>query len=122
MKNYIQPGELVDWTNDTGADVMAGQAVPLNSIVGVAAADIADTEAGVLRIQGVVELPKVDAAVIGFGETVDFDASAGEVDHNQAASAAGDVADFGTAIESKGATSGETIRVLLNPGNGTPGS
>lgn len=60
-KNYVEDGHTMDWTNDTGGDVVSGDAVVLGSVTGVAHGDIADGEEGVLHMTGVFSLPK-DAA------------------------------------------------------------
>ncbi|MCR9260775.1 MAG: DUF2190 family protein [Pseudomonadaceae bacterium] len=119
MQNYVQKGDTLDWVNDTGSDVVSGAVVVLGDTVGIAMGDIADTETGSVLVEGVVEIAKVDAAVIAAGEHVNWDASAGEVDDKNHSPASGDVADFGVAVESKGATTGETIKVKLTPGAGT---
>ncbi|MCU0935883.1 MAG: DUF2190 family protein [Gammaproteobacteria bacterium] len=86
--------------------------------VGVAQEGMASGDVGVVDIGGCYLMPKVSAAVIKAGETVDWDVSAGEVDDNQATSASGDVADFGVALEDAG--NGVTsLKVALSPGCGT---
>ena len=86
--------------------------------VGVAQEGMVSADVGVVDICGCYSMPKVSAAVIKAGETVDWDVSAGEVDDNQATSASGDVADFGVALEDAG--NGKTsLKVALTPGCGT---
>ena len=86
--------------------------------VGVAQEEMVSADVGVVDIGGCYSMPKVSAAVIKAGETVDWDVSAGEVDDNQATSASGDVADFGVALEDAG--NGVTsLKVALTPGCGT---
>ena len=104
MKTYIQRGEVIDWTNDSGSAVVSDEVVVIGDIVGVATVDIAVNAVGAVRIEGVVEIAKVDAAVIAAGEHVDWDVSASEVDDESATSASGDVPDFAIAVEGKGAS------------------
>ena len=86
--------------------------------VGVAQEGMVSADVGVVDIGGCYSMPKVSAAVIKAGETVDWDVSAGAVDDNQATSASGDVADFGVALEDAG--NGVTsVKVALTPGCGT---
>ena len=86
--------------------------------VGVAQEGMVSGDVGIVDIGGCYSMPKVSAAVIKAGETVDWDVSAGEVDDNQATSASGDVADFGVALEDAG--NGKTsLKVALTPGCGT---
>lgn len=119
--NYIQPGSVIDWTND-GADVASGDPVIIGSngdgVVAVAQVHIASGATGSVATRGVFELPKVDAAVIAAGEYVLFDSSVGAFDDNAATAASGDVADGAWAIESKGATTGAVIKLSLT---GKPG-
>ncbi len=119
-------GTVIEYAN-TGAAISSGDVVVMgaagNVTVGVALADIAATTGvGSVLIEGVVELVKLTAAVIVAGETVDWDSSAasgaGSVDDNAMTPAAGDVSDFGIAVEDAG--SGIlTVKVKLLPGNGT---
>lgn len=119
--NYVQEGRVVDWTNG-GAAVLSGVVVIVGSngdaVIGIAMDDIAAGDVGPVGVEGVWEIPKADAAVIAAGEYVLWDASAGNLDDNAAVAAAGDVADGAWAVESKGATVGETIKVKLT---GKPG-
>jgi len=119
--NYLQEGRVVDWTNG-GSDVLSGAIVVIGSngdaVLGVAIDDIAAGAVGAVGVEGVWDVAKADAAVIEAGEYVLWDASASNVDDNQAVGAAGDVADGAWAVESKGATTGATIAVKLT---GQPG-
>lgn len=121
-KNYVQEGNVIDWTNG-GTAVSSGDVVVVGSngdaVLGVALVDIANGASGAVAIEGVFDLPKVDAAVIAVGEYVTWDASAGKFDDNAAVAAAGDVSDGAWAVEGKGATTGETIKVKLT---GRPGT
>lgn len=121
-KNYVQEGDVIDWTN-AGAAVSSGDPVAIGSngdaFIGIALVDIANGGSGSVALEGVFDVPKVDAAVIGAGEYVTWDSSAGAFDDNQATPAAGDVSDGAFAVESKGATVGGTIRVKLA---GRPGT
>lgn len=89
--NYIQPGEVIEWTNGTGSAVTADSVVRVGNILGVALVDIASTATGSVQITGVFEVPKVSGAVIAQGESLTWDASAGAFDDNAATPATGDV-------------------------------
>lgn len=114
--NYVQPGDVIDWTNG-GTAVSSGDPVVIGSngdaVVGIALVDIANGATGSVATEGVYSVPKVDAAVIAAGELVIWDASAGAFDDNAATPASGDVSGGAWAIEGKGATTGETIKVKL---------
>jgi len=89
-KNYVQPGEVIDWTNG-GSAVVSGQVVAIGKILGVALVDIAGGATGSVQITGVFTVPKVSAAVIAAGENLTWDASAAAFDDNAATPATGDV-------------------------------
>ncbi len=114
--NFHQDGKTINHAH--GNAVTSGEAVPIGGLLGIASvtADSATTIA--YQVEGVYALPKVDAAAIAAGQSVMWDASAGEVDDNQATPAAGDLADFGIAWETKGPGVNETILVKINTGNG----
>lgn len=89
--NYVQPGEVIDWTNGTGSAVSAGAVVAVGQMLGIALVDIADGATGSVRIRGVFTVPKVSAAVIAAGESLVWDVSAGAFDDNLATPASGDI-------------------------------
>lgn len=89
--NYVQPGNVIEWTNGTGSAVAAGAVVKVGKILGVALVDIASTAVGAVQITGVFEVPKVSGAVIAQGENLTWDVSAVAFDDNAATPASGDV-------------------------------
>lgn len=114
-KNRNQNGRRI--TADPGATVVAGQAVRIGTLLCVALTDGVSGTPIEFAVDEVYRLPKLDAAVINQGESVDWDSSAGvngEIDDNAMTPAAGDLSDCGIAWETKGATTGETILVKLN--------
>jgi len=90
-KTYVQPGEVIDWTNGTGAAKASGAVIAIGQILGVALVDIANGATGAVQITGVFTVPKVSAAVIAQGESLVWDVSAGAFDDNAATPAAGDI-------------------------------
>lgn len=68
MRNKVQEGKIVSWTNDSGDDVASGDIVIINGRVGVAAADIPDGETGSVEFEGVFECPKSTAVTIEAGD------------------------------------------------------
>lgn len=117
--NRVQRGEIITVT--AAAAISSGQIVTVGNLVGVAMTDAAIGEQVEVAISEVYNLPKLDAAVITQGMRVALDVSAGtngEVDDDAITPAAGDITTFGVAFEAKGATTGETIAVLLTPGTG----
>lgn len=89
--NYVQPGNVIEWTNGTGSAVAAGAVVKVGKILGIALVDIASTAVGAVQITGVFEVPKVSGAVIAQGENLTWDVSAVAFDDNAATPASGDV-------------------------------
>lgn len=89
MKNYIQPGKVIDFV--AVAAVLSGQVVRVGQLLGVAAGNVASGETGQAHIEGVFEVPKVAGAVVAKGESLTWDASAAAFDDNAATPAAGDV-------------------------------
>lgn len=75
MKNYIQPGEVIDWTNGTGAALASGSGVLIGSRLGVAVTDIANGATGSVRVRGVVELPKLGTDVVAQGALLYWDST-----------------------------------------------
>lgn len=115
-KNFIQCGDVINWTNG-GTAVVSGQVVVIGSngdaLIGIALVDIAGSATGSVQIDdGVFDAPKVSGAVIAQGEYVMWDASAGAFDDNQATPASGDVSDAVVAVESAG-NGATTVKVKL---------
>jgi predicted RecA/RadA family phage recombinase len=122
-RNYESDGNVIQWTNNTGADVASGQVVKLGSTLGVALVAIAIGGIGSVAIEGVFSgVPKVSAAVFAQGEKLVFDVSAngalGAFDDSAATPATGDIT--GAAIAwVAGANTETTCTIKLTPGNAT---
>jgi predicted RecA/RadA family phage recombinase len=122
-RNYESDGNVIQWTNGSGADVASGQLIKLGSILGVALVAIAIGETGSVAIEGVFSgVPKVSAAVFAQGEKLVFDVSAnsgaGAFDDSAATPASGDVTG-GAIAWVAGANLETTCTVKLTPGNTT---
>ena len=116
--NFVQNGGIIEYAN-AGAAISSGDVVVVGTQIGIALVDIAATSGvGSVAMEGIYNVPKVDAAVIAQGEEVFYDVSASEFDDNLATPATGDVSNCCVAWEAKGATTGETIAVKLNVGVG----
>jgi len=113
----IREGKSVLYQNG-GSAIANGDVVIMGNTVGVALESIgATTGTGMVAVEGVYSIPKVTGAVIGIGQTVFWDVSAGNVDDNAATAAAGDIKNGMIAMESAG--SGIlAIEVKLTPGSG----
>ena len=96
------------YTNGTGAEIpvntiiVGGVVATKKSHVCVARETIAIGGTGIVAVSGVFEFPKATAAVIKMGESVNWDASASNLDDNAAIAATGDVAQFGVALDDAG--------------------
>jgi predicted RecA/RadA family phage recombinase len=73
MRTFRQPGHVLTWENDTGADVESGDVVIVEDMIAVATTDIADTEEGSVTIVGVHALAKTDAQAWNQGAIVHWD-------------------------------------------------
>lgn len=77
MKNYIQPGNTIDWVV-TGSAVVSGQTIVIGSIVGVAVTDGAVGETIAVTVEGVFKVAKATAAIT-LGAPVYWDADGNPV-------------------------------------------
>jgi predicted RecA/RadA family phage recombinase len=118
---YKAGGEIRTVTySNSGSAISAGDVVVLASTdakkcrIGIALDDIAATSGtGQVAISGCWTLPKVSAAVIAQGESVNWDSSEGAVDDNAHTTAAGDVKEFGMA-DAAGAATTTSINVWID--------
>lgn len=122
--NFVQDGEVIQWTNGTGSAVASGQAVKIGGgLLGVALVNIANGSTGSVAIEGVFSgVSKVSGAVFAKGEKLMFDVSAasgaGAFDDSSATGASGDV--MGGAIAWEAGSDGQTTcTIKLTPGNST---
>jgi predicted RecA/RadA family phage recombinase len=79
-KNYIKPGDVIDWKNSTGAAVASGAPVVIgNQQMGIALVDIANAATGSAAKEGVFSLSKNTSNAVVQGQKLWWDATAGEV-------------------------------------------
>lgn len=68
-KNYIQAGDVIDWTNGTGSAVTSGSPIVIgNQQLGIALVDIANAATGSVAKEGVFTLPKNTSQAIVLGQ------------------------------------------------------
>ena len=114
--NSVGEGKVIEYTN-AGSALSSGDVVVVGQQLGVCLVDIAaSTGVGSVALEGVFDLPKVDAAVIAAGESVIWDASASKFDDNAATPASGDASVCCIAMEGLGATTSANIKVKINVG------
>lgn len=102
MKNFIAHGDMVPFTA-SGADVASGEGVLSGSLFGVAAGDVTDGEAGVMKTTGVFQLPKVGSQAWAVGAKVYWTSGGAAT-----TTASGNTL-IGTAFEAVGSGAGETL-------------
>lgn len=115
-------GIALDWDNDTGGDVSAGDIVVMGSgltgTLAIALGDIAAGAEGVVMVNVGVEVTSATASTWTAGEALTWDADPGAFIAYTATPAVGDVSGSARAMETKEA--GEVIsRVWLT---GVPGA
>jgi predicted RecA/RadA family phage recombinase len=112
---FRQKGDVLDHV--AGGAIAADDVVVMGDTIGIAEVDLATGETGAVAVEGVFEVPKTAGTAWAQGDSIDWDASAGEF-HKGITPAAGDVAACG--IAAKAAASGDTTAWLkLTPGTGT---
>lgn len=112
MKNYIQPGSVIDHT--ATAALTAGTAVVLGTLLAIPVTDAAIGDTISAHIEGVFELPKLSTAVFAQGDSLRWDVSTAQF--STAIAATGDLEGCAVAIAAApvGAT---TVLAKLLPGN-----
>ncbi|MEG0937912.1 MAG: DUF2190 family protein [Comamonas sp.] len=105
-KNHVQPGKVLDYVNDTGADIASGDVVKAGALLGVALKDIPDGETGSVAVDGVFAVPKVAGTAIAQGAAVVFKAATKAF--TVGATAAGDVSGA-AAVAFNAAAAGDTV-------------
>ncbi len=108
MKNRINSGETIPYTNGTSTDIASGDVVPLAAECGIAGGDIAVGADGTLAMEGQYEVPAVNNVAFSQGAQLYWDAVAGKA----TTTAQGNTA-LGKAAVAK-LTAGTTCRVRLN--------
>ncbi|MVB11072.1 hypothetical protein CAFE_17740 [Caprobacter fermentans] len=73
MANYVQPGKIINYKNDTGANIAYGDVVVLSSRIGVAECGIANGEIGSVGLEGVYEFPAETTAAFAVGQKIYWD-------------------------------------------------
>lgn len=106
-KNHIQEGNIMTWTNGTGAAVASGEVVVVGTLIGVATGAIAAGATGELAIAEVWELPKEAPLDIAQGDLVYWDDANNNIDKTNTNVLAGRA--FATA-----ASAATSVKVLLN--------
>ena len=115
MKNAYQDGRVLDVT--LAADVASGGVIASGRLLGIAVTNGKTGDKIAAHMEGVFRLPKLNTAVIAVGAAVHWDISDSRV--IVAATATGDIENFGYAVEAAGNPS-TSVLVRLTPGVGVP--
>lgn len=118
-RTYRSPGDVIPWTNGTGAAVVSGQLIPIGNVIAVALGDIANGSAGEVAIEGIHEVAKVSAADCVAGTLLQLDVSQtpDALEDAAATPASGDITGGALCIEAAAAST-TTVKVKLLPGSG----
>lgn len=106
MKGYIADGETIDVV--AASDLAAGDLVIVGTLVGVAIDDTLTGATAVVRIAGVVEVPKEASLDVSQGDLLYCDVTSGELDKTATAQTLA-----GHAYEDSGVAA-TTVKVILN--------
>jgi predicted RecA/RadA family phage recombinase len=102
--NYIQPGEVVEYT--AGATISSGDLIALNNRAGVALTDIANGATGSVALTGVYTVEKTTGATWSVGQALYVDGVTGKA---TTVSTANVPAGFAFAAAIEGATTGQLL-------------
>lgn len=116
MKNFVQPGRAIPYTNGGSDTITSGSIVALGTLIGVAATDIAVDATGEIVVEGVFDLPKASGE-ISAGDLLSFDSSAGYL-AKSFTPAEGDVLNCAIAV-ADAASADTVVRARLLPGGGS---
>lgn len=73
MKNFVQEGNTLDYTNAISADITSGKMFLLVDTVAVACTDIADGKTGAIALEGIFTIPKATSLAIVVGDKLYWD-------------------------------------------------
>jgi len=106
-KNYVQEGEVIDFTAG-GAAVPSGAVVVMGKRIGIVLADIPALTTGSASVTGVWNQPKVPAEVVAQGDELYWDDAADRMTKTAGANV---LAGYATAAAGAGVT---TVNVKIN--------
>src|SRR4051812_46094329 len=119
MKNFVQSGDVMNYTNSTGSDIASGDVVQVGNQICIAAVNIADGESGALNTSGVYSVAKVGSQAWAQGDDVFYDHT--NKRFTKTASSDADTLG-GIAFEAVGSGAGETTGLVKLPGGSAGGT
>lgn len=118
MRNYIQDGCVMNYSNSSGSTIASGDVVKVGNLIGVAGKDIADGDSGPVNLEGVFSLTKVGSQAWAQGDKVFWDHT--NLRFTKTASTDADVP-AGIAFEAVGSGAGETLGLVKLQNEGAHG-
>lgn len=106
--NHVQQGNIITWTNGTGASVAAGAPVLIGTLVGIALGTIANGAAGEVAIAEVWKVKKTASLAVSQGDALYFDNTNKEFNKTSSGNTLA-----GRAVAAELAAS-STVNILLN--------
>ncbi len=106
-QNFKTEGDVLPYTNSTGATIASGAPVFIGKLKGISLGTVADGATGQMMTEGVFELPKKATLAISAGDVVFWDATPGEITKTDA-----DGTFFGYATKAA-AGSATTVEVMI---------
>ena len=112
MKNYIQEGNVIEYTNSTDSKIDSSALVVIGKFAGVAVADIPAGATGSVAINGVFDLTKKTSTdTMAVGDAIGYDSGVVKVAGSVGVTIGKDVM-VGYAIQASSSAS-STVRVKL---------
>jgi len=108
---YVQDGESINHIAAT--DLAVNSVIVIGSRIAVVIAGILSGATGAVGVKGVFRLPKVVAADLSEGESIQFDVGAGMIASGGATAAAGDLVNCGVVV-TPAANGVTTVEVDIN--------
>lgn len=112
-KNYVQPGNVLDFVNNTAAKVLSGAVVMIGVLAGVLASSAEVGETVAVAVSGVFALPLKPATPLAVGAIAYFNPDTGLIEGTPA----GDNVPAGSVV-TEAASGDATVEVLLNNNSG----
>jgi predicted RecA/RadA family phage recombinase len=113
---YLKPGDALDYSNATNADIAVNDVVVCGSFVGVAAVNIPKGAVGTMLPHGVFAMPKKAGTAMPVGTSVTW--SVADKAFVVGPGVSGDIAHAGVVVEQDAAAGDAAARIFIAPGMG----
>ena len=112
MKNKVQEGHTLLYTNSSGSPILSGAVIPLAQRIAIACVDIANNASGSMDLEGVFTIAKTTGQAMAQGAELYYDPATSKVTSVQS----GTTKYAGIAAEAK-LSADTSIAVRLQSGN-----